>query len=161
MQGCCPHRNSPSSPRKIAAGILGTKSCGSALSEPEHRTSLQTLRLRSRRKPPVRTAFRIVLSCEMVCSLICKQMGKRDDSYGSIRFRSGDGPLPRSFGSWRRVWRPRPVLSRLRADITSTLICSPFGGGRHALEPLCRGLRPGRTTKSILLRSPLRQKSKL
>src|ERR1700737_2876135 len=26
MQGCCPHRDSPSSPRKIAAGILGTKS---------------------------------------------------------------------------------------------------------------------------------------
>jgi hypothetical protein len=26
MQGCCPHRESPSSPRKIAAGILETKS---------------------------------------------------------------------------------------------------------------------------------------
>ena len=26
MQGCCPLRDSPSSPRKIAAGILGTKS---------------------------------------------------------------------------------------------------------------------------------------
>jgi hypothetical protein len=26
MQGCCPHRDSPSSPRKLAAGILGTKS---------------------------------------------------------------------------------------------------------------------------------------
>src|SRR6202051_1966350 len=25
MQGCCPHRESPSSPRKLAAGILGTK----------------------------------------------------------------------------------------------------------------------------------------
>jgi hypothetical protein len=26
MQGCCPRRDSPSSPRKFAAGILGTKS---------------------------------------------------------------------------------------------------------------------------------------
>src|SRR6266446_7860656 len=26
MQGCCPHRDSPSSPSKIAAGILGAKS---------------------------------------------------------------------------------------------------------------------------------------
>ena len=26
MQGCCPRRDSPSSPREIAAGILGTKS---------------------------------------------------------------------------------------------------------------------------------------
>ena len=37
------------------------------------------------RKRPARTAFRIVFEREMVCSLICKQMSKRDDSYGSIR----------------------------------------------------------------------------
>jgi hypothetical protein len=44
-------------------------------------------------------------------------------------------------------------LARLRADMTSTLICSPFGGDRHALEPLerrnpfCCGLRCAGTTR--------------
>jgi hypothetical protein len=47
-------------------------------------------------------------------------MSKRDDS----NVRSGDGgrALLRSFGSWRRVWRPQPVLSRLRADMMSNLL---------------------------------------
>jgi hypothetical protein len=40
------------------------------------------------------------------------------------------------------------VLSRSRANI----IYSPFSGGRHSLEPLGRGLRPSRTTKSIMQR---------
>jgi len=80
------------------------------------------------------------LSREMVCSLICKQMGKRDDSYGSIRFRSGDGdgPLPRSFGSWRRVWRPGPVLSRLLGDMTFIAIWLRLGGGPR-LSTTARG----------------------
>lgn len=29
---------------------------------------------------------RIVLEREMVCSLICRQMSKRDDGYGSVQF---------------------------------------------------------------------------
>jgi hypothetical protein len=78
-----------------------------------------------------------MLSREMICSLICKQMGKRDDSYG-VTVLAGPERRRRRTTAEKLVWRPRPVLARLRADITSTLICSPFGGGRHALEPLGR-----------------------
>jgi hypothetical protein len=38
-------------------------------------------------KPPVRAACRVFCSREIVCPLICKLMGKRDESHGA--FRSG------------------------------------------------------------------------
>jgi len=52
MQGCCPHRESPSSPRKIVHALSGPKSFQEmlfALSESDYRPSLHTVRLRSRR----------------------------------------------------------------------------------------------------------------
>lgn len=36
-------------------------------------------------KPPVEAAFLDWVEREMVCSLIRKQMSKRDDGYGSVR----------------------------------------------------------------------------
>ena len=71
-------------------------------------------------------------------------MSKRDDGYGFIRSRAATagGPLPRSFGLWKRVWRPRRVLSRLRADMMSTLICSRCGGGRARTGALASGPAP-------------------
>lgn len=39
--------------------------------------------------------------------------------------------MPRSFGSWRRVWRLGPVLSRLLGDMTFTAIWLRLGGGRR------------------------------
>ena len=40
------------------------------------------------RKPPVEAAFPDRVEREMVCSLIRKQMSKRDDGYGSVRSRA-------------------------------------------------------------------------
>ena len=48
------------------------------------RVAAKPLRLMVRIRPR-KTAFRIEVWGEMVCPLICKQMGKRDDGYGFIR----------------------------------------------------------------------------
>ena len=94
----------------------------------------------------------------MVCSLICKQMSKRDDGYGSVRSRAAKA-VDHCAEASDRVWRLGPALSRLLDDMMFTAIWSRFGDGRRAQASSLAGLSrcSGTMTKSVLQQSPLRQ----
>lgn len=54
------------------------------LADHSHSYRLYIRSVHSVRKPPVETAYPDAFEREMVCSLICKQMSKRDDGDGSF-----------------------------------------------------------------------------
>src|SRR4051812_33037707 len=82
------------------------------------------------RKPAVRAAFPSWPRYEMICSIICKQISKRDDGYGSVRSRTA-------------------AVDRYREASD----CGGVSGASHdpvrevrpasTLEPAERALRPG------------------
>jgi len=93
----------------------------------------------------------------MVCSLICRQMSKRDDLSGPERRRWWTAA--QKLRIVEESLAPGPALSRLLDDMMFTAICLRFGGDRRAQASSLAGAsrRRGRMTKSVLRRSPLRQ----
>ena len=65
-----------------------------------------------------------MLGDEIIRSLICKQMSKRDDGYGSVRSRAPTAVdhCREASGRGGEFWRLGPVLSRLLDDIMFTSI---------------------------------------
>lgn len=88
-------------------------------------------------RPPSRIGF----EREMICSLIRKQLSKRDDGYGSIRSRAATAvdkcrkasDCGGESGAWGHL------LSRSLGHMTFTAIWLRLGGGRRAQA----ALRPG------------------
>ncbi|WP_456835616.1 MULTISPECIES: transposase [unclassified Bradyrhizobium] len=95
----------------------------------------------------------------MICSLIRKQLSKRGERVRFCPVLSGEGggPLPRSFGLWRRVWRPGASVVEVarRRDVQRNLVTAWRRQARTGVLACVAG--PRQDDEVRLRQSPLRQ----